>query len=274
MKTHLVPLYAATVFVLCAGVNSADAQTWQGPHIAGTVGSGIQPDGDNRIVRFDKTLDGDFSDTITTAAGSNAFSPGFCNGAAVNAMPGGGCRRDDRAPDVAARGGTTGRWGARGWRRRRVHTDGPDQQRQRLQHDARLLHSYARARLAWRLPRASWIWIRPLSRLRDRWSCNGTGRARLRDEQRGQHLRRPVWQRKRVGISDRRRVELRLGGRWSFGAEYVMTRLDDRDEFTVRVQGPAPMTNPFILTNPSGTDLRRGDQFDVHAIRFITGYRF
>jgi hypothetical protein len=69
-------------------------------------------------------------------------------------------------------------------------------------------------------------------------------------------------------------LELRLGGRWSFGAEYLMTRLDDRDEFTVRVQGPAPATNPFVLTNPSGTDLRRADQFDLHALRFMTGYRF
>ena len=53
-----------------------------------------------------------------------------------------------------------------------------------------------------------------------------------------------------------------------------MTRLDDRDEFTVRVQGPAPATNPFVLTNPSGTDLPRADQFDLHALRFMTGYRF
>ena len=69
-------------------------------------------------------------------------------------------------------------------------------------------------------------------------------------------------------------LELRVGGRWSFGAEYLMTRLDDKDEFTVRVQGPAPATNPFILTNSSGTDLRRADQFDLHALRFLTGYRF
>jgi hypothetical protein len=69
-------------------------------------------------------------------------------------------------------------------------------------------------------------------------------------------------------------LEFRLVGRWSFGAEYLMTRLDDRDEFTVRVQGPAPATNPFTLTNPSGTDLRRADQFDVHTVRFTTGCRF
>ena len=105
MKAHRLALCAVTAFAWCAGIEASYAQTWRGPYLAGTIGSGMQPDGDNRIVRFDKTLDGDFGDTITTVAGANAFSPGFCNGAAVSATPGGGCRRDDRAPDFAARGG-------------------------------------------------------------------------------------------------------------------------------------------------------------------------
>ncbi len=53
-----------------------------------------------------------------------------------------------------------------------------------------------------------------------------------------------------------------------------MTSLDDKDEYTVRVQGPAPATNPFILTNAAGTDLRRSDQFDFHTARLTAAYRF
>ena len=53
-----------------------------------------------------------------------------------------------------------------------------------------------------------------------------------------------------------------------------MTGLNDKDEFTVRVQGPAPATNAFILTNAAGTDLRRADQFDFYSVRFTAGYRF
>jgi outer membrane immunogenic protein len=68
--------------------------------------------------------------------------------------------------------------------------------------------------------------------------------------------------------------EFRANGRWSFGTEYLLTSLDDKDEFTVRVQGPAPATNPFILTNAAGTDLRRSDQFTFHTVRFTAGYRF
>jgi len=69
-------------------------------------------------------------------------------------------------------------------------------------------------------------------------------------------------------------LELRVGGRWSLGTEYLITSLDDKDEFTVRVQGPAPATNPFILTKPAGTDLRRSDQFHLHNVRFTASYRF
>ena len=47
-----------------------------------------------------------------------------------------------------------------------------------------------------------------------------------------------------------------------------------QDEFTVRVMGPAPATNAFILTNAAGTDLRRADQFDFYSVRFTAGYRF
>jgi outer membrane immunogenic protein len=54
----------------------------------------------------------------------------------------------------------------------------------------------------------------------------------------------------------------------------LFTSLDDRDEFTVRVQGPAPATNAFILTNPAGTDLRRSDQFEFQKVRVAASYRF
>ena len=42
----------------------------------------------------------------------------------------------------------------------------------------------------------------------------------------------------------------------------------------MRVQGPAPATNPFILTNPSGTDLRREARFSFGTARLILSYRF
>ena len=275
MEAHRLALCAATAFVLCAGIQPSYAQTWNGPYVAGTIGSGMQPDGDNRIVRFDKTLDGDFSDTITTAAGANAFSPGFCNGAAVSPTPGAGCARDDRAPDFAARGGYD-------WQMGRL-VAGAVGEISRMEQVSSVS--------AFSTTPAFYTLTRELNWLNgfrgragygsERYLVYGTGGLaigridhRFTTSNIVNTFDVPSGTRDAWGYQAGAGLELRFGGRWSFGAEYLMTRLDDRDEFTVRVQGPAPATNAFILTNPSGTDLRRGDQFDVYALRFTTGYRF
>ena len=275
MKAHRLALCVVTAFVWCAGVETSYAQIWSGPYVAGTIGSGMQPDGENKTVRFDKTLDGNFSDTITTAAGANAFSPGFCNGAAVSATPGDGCKRDDRAPDFAARGGYD-------WQMGRF-VAGAVGEFSRMEQTSSVT--------AFSTTPAFYTLTRELDWLNgfrgragygsDHYLVYGTGGVAMARVEHsfvtsnvvntfgvpsgGQN----IW-----GFQTGVGLELRVGGRWSFGAEYLMTRLDDRDEFTVRVQGPAPATNPFILTNPSGTDLRRTDQFDLHTLRFMTGYRF
>lgn len=56
--------------------------------------------------------------------------------------------------------------------------------------------------------------------------------------------------------------------------EYLFTRLNDREESAIRVQGPAPATNPFILVNAGGTDLQRTDRFEFHVLRAGLNFRF
>lgn len=275
MRTHRLAVCATTALVLCAGVEPSYAQTWRGPYVAATIGSGMQPDGDNRFVRFDKTLDGDFSDTVTTAAGVNAFSPGFCNGAAVNSIPAGGCTQDDRAPDFAARGGFD-------WQGEGSFVLGVVAEVARTDQISSV-SAFSSTPAFYTLTRElNW-----LSGFRGRAGYGservllyGTGGFAMAEVEHAFTTSNAVNTFRTSGNDDvwgfqaGGGLELRLGERWSFGAEYVMTRLHDKDEFTVRVQGPAPATNAFILTNPSGTDLRRADQFDVYAVRFITSFRF
>jgi len=264
----------ATALMWCVGAETSYAQAWSGAYVAGTFGSGMQPERDNRIVRFDKTLDGDFSDTITTVAGVNAFSPGFCAGAAVSATPAGGCRQDDRAPDFSVRGGydwQTGRFvvGAVG--------------------EIASMNQIGSVSAFSTTP-ASYTFTRELKWLggvrgragygTDRYLAYGTGGltgANVDHSFSTSNVvntfvpsgKAGVW-----GFQAGAGVEVRVSGRWSLGTEYLMTRLDDRDAFTVRVQGPAPATNAFILANPAGSDLRRADQFDFYAVRVTAGYRF
>ena len=77
---------------------SANAQTWTGVYAGGSVGRGFLK-GSSETVTFDTNLDGSFGDTVRTAAGVDAFSPGFCTGLAVARTPGDGCTDDDTEID-------------------------------------------------------------------------------------------------------------------------------------------------------------------------------
>jgi opacity protein-like surface antigen len=260
--------------MLCAGIEVSHAQTWTGPYIAGTVGSGMQPDGDNRVIRFDKTLDGDFGDTVTTVAGVNAFSPGFCGGAAATATPAGGCARDDRAPDFAVRGGYD--WQMGGFVVGAVAEIASMEQIDSVSAFSTTPAFYTITReLNWLggfRGRAGYGSERYLV-----YGTGGLATAKVDHSFRTSNVVNTFalsGDRGVLGFQAGAGLEFRVGGGWSFGTEYLMTRLDDKDEFTVRVQGPAPATNAFILTNPAGTDLRRADQFDFYTLRFTAGYRF
>ncbi|RAK50679.1 porin family protein, partial [Phenylobacterium hankyongense] len=59
----------------------------------------------------------------------------------------------------------------------------------------------------------------------------------------------------------------------SLGLEYLLTELED-DGYTVRAGGPVPATNPFVLTNPAGTNFQRTeDDLKIHAVRVTAAYR-
>ena len=43
----------------------------------------------------------------------------------------------------------------------------------------------------------------------------------------------------------------------------------------IRAGGPAPADNPFLITNPEGTDIgRAADEFNTHTFRLTAAYRF
>ena len=85
-------LVVASAFAGAGAVTSpaalAQASGCSGPYPG--VGTGYSFKSDDEIVVFDTDRDGVFDDTVRTGAGANAFSPGFCEGAAMGPSPGSG----------------------------------------------------------------------------------------------------------------------------------------------------------------------------------------
>lgn len=265
--------YAFALVVLLSAA-PAFAQQWTGAYIAGHVGFSRIPEGSDNVVVFDRNLDGTFDETISTVAGANAFSPGFCIGAAINAQPASGCAQDDDGIDFGGRVGYD-------WQMGRFvvgavadvsvpdHVDSVSAfsttpafytftrevnwvggLRARAGVGGERVLAYATGGIAW-------------AGIDHSFATSNTTNTFVESAE------DMAW-----GYQVGGGLEFRFGGHWSAGAEYLWTKLNDEDRYTVRAKGPAPVTNPFILGNANGADLRRADAFEFGSLRFVMGYRF
>ncbi|MGO1073053.1 outer membrane protein [Lysobacter sp. CA199] len=267
--------------VLAAAAAPAYAQTaddgWSGFYIGGNLGSS-EPDGDGGRFSFDNNLDGTYGDTVRTAAGADAFSPGFCDGAAGGRTPGLGCRDDKGGADYGVRAGYD--WQAGRW-------------------VFGLLAEYTQGDIrdsvsAFSTTPAFYTMTRDLDdtlALRGRvgWTFGGEGdyllyltagavRATIDHSFATSNAanaftlsgddRADGWQ---AGLG----LERKVLDHFSVGLEYLFSRIDD-DDFRVRTsRGTAPANNPFLLVNANGTDLRRTDKdFEFGSLRLTATYRF
>ncbi|WP_375292800.1 outer membrane protein, partial [Sphingomonas melonis] len=97
MRSILVAgaLAAASFTTAAQAQEMADDTPFSGIYIGAAGGYDVQPNDVGSRILFDRGSNGSFGDTVSTAAGANAFSPGFCNGRARGATPTpGGCAND------------------------------------------------------------------------------------------------------------------------------------------------------------------------------------
>lgn len=263
----------ALVLVTVCGATQVYAQEWTGGYISGHIGFSKIAEGSDNVLVFDKNLDGDFRDTITTAAGANAFSPGFCVGAAANSLPAGGCTVDDDGIDFGGRAGYD--WQSGGFVVGGVvELSAPDH--------IDSVSAFSTTPAFYTFTREL-TWVGGL-RARagfggDRMLIYGTGGGAWAKIEHSFATSNTA----NTFVEDANDMAwgYQLGGGIDFkfgkvtaGAEYLWTSLMDEDRYTVRSQGPAAATNPFLLTNPAGTDIQRADKFEFGSIRFTMGYRF
>lgn len=271
----------ATILVLSSAAQ-LEAQTWTGLYVGGAAGGGFQRGDTGEMVEFDTDLNGEFGDVIRTAAGADAFAPGFCAGLAAGPTPGAGCAEDEDGIDFGGRLGYD-------WQMGRIVFGGVTEVSRADLRDSVTAFSITPAFYAFDRKLTSVGALRARVGVgTERMLLYGTGGGAWGRIDRSFTTSNAVntfvpadadtdnleSETMVSGYQAGGGLEIRFGARVSLLGEYLFTSLDDRDESAVRVQGPAPATNPFILVNAAGSDLRRTDVFDFHAARVGILYRF
>ncbi|ESQ79766.1 outer membrane protein [Asticcacaulis sp. YBE204] len=256
------------------GASGATAQTWSGPYMGVAIGDTKVKESDETVV-FDTNLDGNYGDTVNTTANVNAFSPGFCDGKYVGTAPAAGCTEDGSEENLSVRLGYDWQMGSFvfGLVGEVSAIDASDSVSAfsttpagySFTREIRSLNS-VRARAGYDL--GTWLpyvtaGYAQADLHRTFSTTNGLNSFTATNGDDGKGYQ--------VGLG----IEKRFGDHWSVGLEYLHTSLDD-DGITVRAgPGNALPTNPFIIVNKSGTDMRRTeDTFKLDSVMLTVNFRF
>jgi len=261
-----------------AFAQDSDPHPFDGIYIGGSVGAAVQPNDGNASILFDRDLNGSFGDTVTNMAGANAFSTGFCGGAAVNGLASEGCTNDKDGVEYYVRLGFDKHIGS-------VVVG--------------LMGEFGRPEIrdsvtAFSTTPASYTFTRKLdyaASIRGRigftpmptrttlfYATGGGAYGRIKSQFTTTNTANsftPSGKSNAYGYSVGGGVEQKLGRNFSVGLEYLYTDLED-DNARVRVgPGTAAATNPFLLAGAGGTDFRRSDDhLRWHSLRFTAAFRF
>lgn len=243
---------------------------FQGFYVGGFVGYDVQPNDPGESIVFNRGG----SATVTTAAGADAFSPGFCNGAANGTGPDNGCRNDR---DQFTYGG-------------RIGFDlqkGPFVIGALAEFgDSRISDSVS----AFSTTPASYTLTRSVNwegGLRGRvgfaarntlfYGTGGAGYARIKSDFSTTNTANAfavTGTRNKWGIQYGGGIEQKIGRHFSIGLEYLYHDYNTPDARVLVSQGTAPATNPFVLGGTTTTFARSDTKFNWHSLRLTAAFRF
>lgn len=256
---------------------ATDEKPYNGLYVAASGGYDVQGNDVGSAIGFDRNGDGNFNEIVRTAAGADAFSPGFCNGRAQGAtrLPA-GCENDRN------RGSYYGKVGV---------------DRQFGPFVVGIVGEFGKTNIkdyvsGFSTTPASYVFSRGID-----WEASGGLRAGVAADQtlfyavgkfgyaRLKHgftttntansFATLVDDRDRKGFVVGGGIEQRIMNHFSIGLEYSYHDYKDKD-YKIRVtQGTAAATNPFVLAPFAGTNLARlDDNFRWHSLRAVVGYHF
>jgi outer membrane immunogenic protein len=250
---------------------------WSGPYV-GIFGGFTQTNDDaDEILRFDRNLDGNYGDPVTTAAGANAFSPGFCGGAATSTGPATGCRENDDGVEAGVRAGYDMQFGDIVVGALAEYTVNSAQDTVTGFSTTPAFYSFTRELESTAAVRAKLGYAAGPALV---YGTGGYAYGKFENRFLTSNQANSFTETSETTDGDGWQagggVEYALGRGLTVSGEYLYTSLSV-DSPVIRVgQGTAPATNPFILApNTTGTDMTRGNgKFGNHAFRLGMNYRF
>lgn len=254
---------------------------FDGLYVSGFVGTTMQnSDGGDGIV-FDSGQNGSFGDVVTLASppaapGSDAFSPGYCNGVALGNNPGAGCRRDRDKIEFGGRIGFDKRMGSNfvagallevSKNNSRDGSSGFSTTPASYAFDRKLDHAVSARLRAGFTPGGGALFYATggasYAKIKHGFGTTNTLNSftEVRDGKR-------VWGWQAGGGG-----EIMLTNNVSLGLEYLYNRYKDNKYYVAVGQGTAGATNPFVLAG--GVNMRPSDtRYDFHSVRASLGFQF
>tara|TARA_R110000751_G_scaffold2018_18_gene10645 strand:- start:429238 stop:430083 length:846 start_codon:yes stop_codon:yes gene_type:complete len=278
-STFLATAIFAGAFAQPAFAQDAEPRFFDGFYVGGHFGLDAIDDERGEGITFDTDGDGEYGDGVITTTGANAFSPGYCNGAANGAEASDGCSDDKSRYGYGIRIGFDQRIG-----------NGPVVAGLLVEGALSESEDYS---TGFSTTPASYTFVRGLDKsvaLRGRLGVSpGSGRGLLyvtggvayadidhdfvttNTANSFTMTNDDDWQ---LGGQIGAGGELYLTDNISFGLEYLYSRYDDDDAYVLVGAGTAPATNPFLLDSGE-TALRPSDpNLNIHSIRTTLNFRF
>lgn len=250
------------------------SQDFNGPYVSVGGGATLQGSDRGETLVFDTDRDGTYGDKVTTSTGADAFSPGFCNGAATGTANV-GCRNDKDGPEFFGRVGLDKRMG--NFVVGALIEGGHSVARDSVTGFSTTPASYTMSREAdWQASARLRAGYTPgggalfyvtggpaYARLDNRFTTTNTANSFA------DNGKTNAW-----GYAAGGGAEVMVTNNIAVGLEYLYTDVKD-DDYVVNVgAGSAPATNPFLL-NGGGTNIQRSDpHFRTHSVRGTLSFRF
>ena len=271
-----IALGLAAAVAMPAAAQDRDSH-FNGPYIQGVIGTAANGNYNGSSLRFDNDGDGNYDDTVRTAAGADAFSPGFCRGGARGARPADGCRSDKDGLEYGGRIGYDYRMnnfvlGGLVEASKNESVDraaGFSTTPASYTFERELKYNVSARLRAGYTPGGGMLFYvtggGSMAKINHRFSTTNT--ANSFDENRDG---KRVWGWQAGGGG-----EIMVTDHLSLGVEYLYNRYKD-NKYNVAVgRGTAPATNPFLIGGAGGTNIKVADKdLDYHSLRATVGFHF